>query len=515
MAVWPAAADDLNGRQLRQFTRPDGRVEVYCAAGDEFLSAAWELMDEYWSRVSQRQLNQLRGHLDNLLPADLKRLGHKPAEAMMRRFAEAFFAARNPKTGLIPHSYGGWSPAFLVDIRGKQPVYLIDRAVELLEWFPDDPALLANCTGLAETTMKYFDFEFERGRKGGMWAFVDVETGEPKGPVTITLWHGMVGEAFAYLSRRTGQRKYLDWADQKMEFVWRMRLNQNLPILSDVFLPTVAVMNDGWTSDTDTLYYVRKLFRISELSGNPKYRDWAMAVTDLWNDRAWNASWGHFIRKLRSDGTPAVDTLYGDAKYNTLEILLWAYKVTRDDKYLNRFKLAWRNLLRMGRDGLVAEAMKQGKMSRDGTDVQQTGFLSILLRGYEISADKELLAEAELFGRRVLAAGRKSWRLEGCQAGHAFLRLAIARRPIGRAVVDLPARGAKLLLTRDGQTILDANVPGDVAVLYVPQGRYALEISGNGKTQRRALDVEGPISDAGERGGRFSRPEPPGARSTK
>lgn len=494
--------DDENGLQLRRYTRPDGRTECYYAAGDEFLGTAWELMDEYWSRIARSQLNQLRGHLDNLLPAELKGLGHKPADAMMKRFAEAFFAARNAKTGLIPHSYGGWSPSFLVDIRGKQPVYLVSRAVELLQWFPDDPGLRDDCAALAEATMKHFDFEFKRGRKGGLWGFVDVETGEARGPVTITLWHGAVAEAFAWLSRQNGDRKYLDWADQKMEFVWRMRLNPELPILSDVFLPTVAVMNDGWTSDTDTLYYVRKLFKVRQISGQGKYGDWAMAVTDLWYDRAWNPSWGHFIRKLRPDGTPAVDTLYGDAKYNTLEILLGAYELTRDGKYLDRFQRAWQNLLRLGRDGLVADAIKQGRMSGETTDPQQTMFLAILLRAFRISGDSRFLAEAETFGQRVLAAGKKAWRMEGCQAGHAFLGLATARRKIGRAEIGLPGRGSRLRLARGGQSLLDVTVAGDTAVLYVPQGRYELTVSDDGASQSRPLVVEPVAADAPRPGAR-------------
>lgn len=487
----PASADDANERQLSRFVRPDGRVEIYYAAGDEFLTTAFDILDEYWSRIATKGLNQLRGHLDNTLPEELKPLGHKPADAMMRVFADSFFASRNPDTGLIPHSYDSWSPAFLVRTGGKQPVSIIARTLDFMEWFPDDADLLRKSADLADATMKYFDFEFKRGRKGGMWSYVDAASGEPRSPVTLTLHYGSLGKAFAYLTRRTGDRRFLEWADQKMEFVWQMRLNRDLPILCDKFIPTTACMDNGWTSDTDTIYYVRCLFDIYRLSGDTKHRDWAMAVTDLWFDRAWNADWGHFIRKLRPDGTPAVDTLYGDAKYNTLEMLTCAYRVTKDNRYMDRFKQAWRGLMRMGRDGLVAEAMKQGQMTRQDLDPQQTIFISILLGAYEAAGDKELLDEAEAFGKRVLAAGRKVWRMEGCQAGDAFLRLALARRPVRRLEVSLGNKGASLVIARAGENLLNVAVPGEIAVVYLPEGEYEVRLGDGEAAKKQSVRMDG------------------------
>ncbi|NUQ64693.1 MAG: hypothetical protein HUU20_19700 [Pirellulales bacterium] len=322
---------------LSEYLRPDGKREAYYAAGDPYLELAFQLINDYWNKISTSGRSLLRGHLDNYLPLELKRLEHKPAEAMMRSFADSFFASAHPKTGLISYSYKSFSPVYLAHTGGRQPVYLVARGEEFLQWFPDDKTLLEKNLALAAATVKYFDFHFETdSRNVGLASLVDVETGRQESIIALAQDYGAVGRAMAELSRKTGKADLAAWADKKLQFVWQHRLNADLPILNVEFTPTAALMNDGGTSDTDTLYYVRQLFDIYHITGDAKYRDWAMAVTDLWYERAWVPEWGQFIRKLRPDGSPAVDSLYGDAKYNTLHILVHAYRVTKDAKYLER-----------------------------------------------------------------------------------------------------------------------------------------------------------------------------------
>ena len=471
-----AAAQKTPVPRLDFFTAPDGHTEAYYAGGDELLTAAFGLLTPYWNHIASNGISQVRGHLDNYLPCELQVLGHRPAEAMMRTFAESFFAARNPETGLIPGTAESWNSSRLVQQKGKQPVQLVFKAAQLLEWFPEDAKLRAECVALAEATMLHFDFEAEPGKKRGMWGYVDVKGGESRGPITITLDYGAMAKGMAIMSKISGDRRYMEWADQKLEFVWWARLNKDLPILSDVFVPYTAVMNDGWTSDTDTLYHVRFLYAIYELTGNAKYRDWALAATDLWFDRAWNGPWGHFIRKLRPDGTPAVETLYGDAKYNTLHMLVDAYRATKNPKYAERLKLAWKNLLRLGIDGLVAERVEHGRADvRQGFDPQQTIFIEILVDAYEATGDAEFLREAEAHSARVLHAGRKAMRIEGCQAGRALLRVALARCPVKRLELKLDAPGTPVKITRQGQTVLETAVPANMAVVYLTAGTYQVQ----------------------------------------
>jgi hypothetical protein len=462
--------------RLDFYTAPDGHTEAYYAGGDELLTASFELMTSYWNRIASTGLSQVRGHLDNYLPRELQALGHRPADAMMRAFAESFFAARNSETGLIPGTAESWNAQRLVNQKGMQPACLVHKAALLLEWFPEDVKLRAECAALAEATMKYFDFEDSSGKKRGMWGYADVKGGEARGPITIALDYGAMAKGMAVVSQLSGDSRFVAWADQKLDFVWGARLNRELPILSDVFVPYTAVMNDGWTSDTDTLYHVRFLYRIYELTGNTKYRDWALAATDLWFDRAWNSQWGHFIRKLRPDGTPAVETLYGDAKYNTLHMLVDAYRTTKNPKYAERLKFAWKNLLRMGIGGLVAESVRRGEAEvRPGFDPQQTIFIEILVDAYEATGDAEFLREAEAHAARVLRVGRKAMRIEGCQAGRALLRVALARSPVRRLELRLEARDTPVKITRQGKTELEATVPADLAVIYLPAGTYQVQ----------------------------------------
>jgi hypothetical protein len=483
--------------RLDFYTAPDGHAEAYYAGGDELLVASFELMTSYWNRIASTGLSQVRGHLDNYLPRELKALGHRPADAMMRTFAEAFFAARNPDTGLIPGTAESWHAQRLVNQKGKQPVYLVHKAAQLLEWFPEDEKLRAECVALAEATMKHFDFEDPPGKKRGMWGYADVKGGEARGPVTITLDYGAMAKGMAVVSQLSGDRRFMAWADQKLEFVWWARLNRDLPILSDVFVPYTAVMNDGWTSDTDTLYHVRLLYGIYALTGDTKYRDWALAATDLWFDRAWNSQWGHFIRKLRPDGTPAVETLYGDAKYNTLHMLVDAYRTNKNPKYAERLKFAWKNLLRMGIGGLVAESVRRGEPEvRQGFDPQQTIFIDILVDAYEATGDAEFLREAEAHASRVLRVGRKAMRIEGCQAGRALLRVALARSAVRRLELPLEARDTPVKITRQGKTALEATVPADLAVVYLPVGTYQVQTGAQSREVTLARDeASRPVAD--------------------
>ena len=413
---------------------------------------------------------------------------YEPAETMMRSIAEYFFAARDLNTGLIPYSYDSWlDKSQTMRTLGKQPVGLIAKGVEICQWFPEDPNLQNNCLALAKDTIKHFDFN-----SAGLWGWVDASTGsEPRILLTLTHDYGLVANALAYLSQQTENPQLMQWADQKLEFVWQNRMNEQLPILHEQFIVNKALLRSGeMSSDTDTLYYVRELFKLYELTGELKYRDWAIAVTNLWYEKAWNQDWGHFIRKLNPDGTPAVNTLYGDGKYNTLYILLHAYEVTQDVKYLNRFKLAWSNLLQMGENGFVPEYINQGKMVQEyGLDKQQTIFLDLLVAAYEVSGDQSLLEEAEDLGKRIIEAGEQVMRIEGSQAGNAFLRLALARQKIRRLEVTLDNTNMPLRIKQDGKKVLEVIVPGEVAVVYLPENFYELEVGEEGLSRTKNIQL--------------------------
>ncbi|MDL5057058.1 hypothetical protein [Geitlerinema calcuttense] len=481
-----------------------GDREIYYAAGDEFLTAGFYGLEDYWNNIAKTQTYLVRGHLDNYLPIALKSLNYKPADATMRLLAEAFFAPRHPQTGLIPFSYNtrpysnlpnSYSPQLRhFQTEGKQPVALIGRAIDFCQWFPNDLTLQNRCVALAKATLQYFDFRTPSGERGGMWGWVNVANGgEPRGAITLIQDYGEVAKGLAYLSARTGDPQFLQWADQKLQFVWQNRMNPNLPLLPELLIPSQALNRpEEPSSDTDTLYYVRQLFDLYQMTGNTRYRDWAMAVTRLWFEQAWNPQWGHFVRKLTPLGTPAVSELYGDGKYNTLHILVRAYQVTQDEQYLQRLKVAWSNLVKMGSEGLVPERIDRGIGDRaGGLDRQQTIFLSILVDAYRVSGDRVFLQEAESLGRRILQRGKAVMRAEGGQAGEAFLQLAIARQKIGRLEVAIARRGTQLRIERGNQQILEVSVPSEVAVIYLPEGTYQVTANNHGSIQKKVLHLEG------------------------
>jgi hypothetical protein len=342
---------------------------TYYTAGDEFLTAAFELLEDYWQGIHAESPELVRGHLDNYLPTELQPLQYEPADALMADFAETFFAARHPQSGLIPYAYdtpipGNPDNPAEADLTSgnMQPVGLIARAMEFCHWFPRDRALQNHCAKLARSTIAHFDVSTAPEPTHGLWGWVDVASDRaPRNSLTLTQDYGEVAWGMAQLTQQTGDPQFAQWADTKLRFVWEHPMTPALPLLHEQFVLTEARDRpDEPSSDTDTLYYVRRLFDLYGLTGNVEYRDWALAVTDLWFDRAWNAQWGHFLRKLNADGSPAVDTLYGDGKYNTLHMLVRAYEVTGNGAYLERLQIAWQHLIQMGQNGLAPEAMARG-----------------------------------------------------------------------------------------------------------------------------------------------------------
>ncbi|MBD1876696.1 hypothetical protein H6F75_24720 [Nodosilinea sp. FACHB-131] len=469
--------------------RPDGQPEAYYAVGDKALTTGLTLLTNYWTTLVNEQPNLARGHVDHYLPPALKDLGYRPADALMAQLAETFFAARNPQTGLIPYAYDAELPSDPNDpstrttTGNKQPVGLIDRAAELCQWSPDDRALQTRCLELAQSTLEHFDVPQSTAEPTGLWGWVDVTSGAaPRHALTLTQDYGQVALGMVKLADANSALQ--PWADQKLRFVWQHPQNPTLPLLYEQFVLTQGLERpEEPSSDTDTLYFVRQLFELCNLTGNSQYCDWAMATTQVWVERAWIPEWGHFIRKLNPDGSPAVDSLYGDAKHNILYILVQAYRVTGDRAYLDRLLLAWNNLKNLGKNGLAPETVRQGAMVADqGLDPEQTIFLDILLEAYAASSDPVFLQAAEDLGDRILEQGESAMRLDSGQAGAALLKLAQARYPIGRLELDLPTAGTQLTLRRGEQTLLQTQVPSEIAILYLPQSTYTVIAQYEGTT---------------------------------
>lgn len=465
-----AQADSVS---LSRYVREDGtRVTVH-AAGDPFLAAGFRLTDRYWSDIASRGRRQLRGSLDSYLPDVLA--GEEGARRMMRSFAASFFAARDPATGLIPYSYD--VPHTLAGGRtgGRQPVELLMRAMDFVRWFPDDPGLLAQARALGDATIRAFD---EEG--AGVWGWADTRGAAPRLPGVHPSQLGHLAEAMVRLSAATGDPRYRRWAEAKLR--WARATRGESPLVCGVFAPRQRVETDGGLCDTDLLYLTRRLFAIARLTEDAALRAWALSDAEAWYNGGWLAAHGHFARRLRPDGTAATDALYGDGKYNTLHVMVDAYRATGDARYLRRLKEAWRALAAAGRDGLAPDRIVAGRMvEARGVDPAQTIFLGILVDAYQASRDPDFLSDARALGRAILRRGEPVIRVQGGQGGDAFLRLAIASGEVRRVEVALDAPGARLVVTEGRATVVDVRGPRASAIVYLAPGGASLRLYGGAR----------------------------------
>jgi hypothetical protein len=474
-------AGQADSASLSRFVRADGTVVTTHAAGDPFLVAGWALTDRYWSQIAARGRRQLLGSLDAFLPAAL--VDDEGARRMMRGFAETFFAARDPRTGLIPYAYD--VPNALAGGRtgGRQPVDLLYAAMELQRWFPQDAELLAAARALGDATLAAFDEP-----DAGVWGWADVKGEAPALPGVHPVQLGRVAEAMARLSAATGDPRYRRWAEGKLR--WARSTRGGSALVCGTFTPRARVDTDGGLCDTDLLYLTRRLFAVSRLTGDRELRAWALADTDAWLTGGWLPEHGHFARRLRPDGSAATDALYGDAKYNTLHVLVAAYRETGDARYLQRLKAAWRGLLAAGSEGLAPDRVRAGRMEAGrGADPAQTNFLPILVDAYVVSGDRELLEMARALGAAILRRGESVVRMQGGQGGDAFLRLAIASREVRRVEVALDGPAARVTVTEGGRTVVDAHGPRAAAVIYLARGGATLRTLGGARvlSERRLV----------------------------
>lgn len=467
--------------EFMRFRRPDGTRVAYFAAGDRYLETAFAFLDRYWGPLPDRA-DTPRGFAKAYLPRALKSLGHEPSVALMRHFATSFFEGQDPETKLVAFDPSSWKSYARERRGGGLTGYQVTQVSDhFLRWFPDDPDLLARSAALARAMVRSFDACGGEARCG-IHSVVDSETGKPLRSVARPVDFGAMATMAAYVGRAAGDRSLEEWARRKEEFLWTHRLVPDLPLYADTYSPEGVVQPDEWvTSDTDTLYNVRRLYQLYEITGDRSYLDRALLVTDFWYERAWSPAFGHFVRKLAPDGTPGTDMLYGDSMYNTLWVLIHAHRYTGEKRYIDRVKVAWRNLVSMGEDGLVPRHVQRSGIWADrGLARNHANFVEILLEAYDASGDSELLCEAERYADTIMANEERALPNPPTRgsAGAALLRLAMARGPVDRLEVAVPGASRLRVESADRATLLDTLVDADLAVIYVPRGDYRLFADG-------------------------------------
>lgn len=407
----------MNGTDLTMFTNLDGTLERYYALGDSFLHKAFDLLTAYGNMIAANSgLYMTLGGLDFYLPKQLQNMQHHAPVEMEKRLGDYVWNHLS-HISLVPfYSQTYLDPENNVQAANKQRVDFPIHAAELLNWFETNDIYRKNAAKICEATKTYYDFP--RGARGGVYPWADVTSGKRLGKITHIPFIGAMALGMAIVTNATSDIQFLEWADQKLDFAWNQRPSL-LPILVD------RLTQEGYyhlnhdpveSSDTDTLYHVRYLFEMWKLlDGKPayqhyadKYRNQALAVVNQWYLTGWRPEFGHFMRKLQfADGSPDKMTIYGDGKWNTLYVLVWAYRATGEIKYLSRLKEAWENLLTMSTNtpGLVDARFDSGVGNGVLEAGHQTQFLNVLLDAYDASDDPYFIAHAVALADGMLVKG--------------------------------------------------------------------------------------------------------------
>src|SRR5688572_27960493 len=135
---------------------------------------------------------------------------HSGGGEKMCSFAETFFAARDPATGLLP-----LLPASVVvwgngNTGGRPPVGVIPRDVEFDIWFQDDASMVGLARELADATIREVDEPV-----AGIWGWAEATPGHPRLEPEHASLTGLMIRGLSRLSQITGDQSYQQWANQK------------------------------------------------------------------------------------------------------------------------------------------------------------------------------------------------------------------------------------------------------------------------------------------------------------
>ncbi|HTQ31116.1 MAG TPA: SdrD B-like domain-containing protein [Opitutaceae bacterium] len=537
---------DSNGIYLDRFTRGDGTVETYYAAGSTYLTQAFTRMnsstfDGWPYEASPNKLGDVRGWLDNYLPPLLKNLDDNAANSMMHRFAQAFFYQMDPGTGLVPST--NTSPPF-------QTSSLIVKVEDLLNWFPNDANLADWAQQLAAATQYYFDYS-NAGTPLGLFNDIGTATGvsfDTQPSVTRADWIAYMAEGMAAIGNRTNNPDLISFGAQKIDFEYNHKSSE-YPLLNQSYTTTDFYDAPNGTendlSDTDTLYAVRSMFNYYMLTGDMTVRNYILDISNRWYTYDWMPDYNQFVRKMNltsgSWDSAFNGKMYGDGDWNTLYFLTNMYRLSGDADYLTRFKAAYDEFIAhspasytdfridnsdpnspkevpvplplpsgalagLAPDSLIQDVGDNINVTQNnlnGSTYSQTSFLDALLDAYEASGDKGFLTRAQQLADATFSAidqineyypsqyapshaDAALIRSGSCQGGDTFLRLANDLTPIRRLEVNFGAIGGRVVVSNSSGTILDqtlSNPASQSAVIYLPQGNYNVQLSmGNAST---------------------------------
>ncbi len=447
----------------------------------------------------------------SLLAADFK-----PAFPLVRRSVKAFFERRNPKTGLIP------SPGVYGEM-GLQSVSTGGIITGILEWFCGDEEIVMECKRFADAIWRYF-----RSEEGGLYYNVNVETGRPEGVKgtlpnpnldnpgwTYTSYYGFLSRSYAKLYVCTEEDIYRERCEYLVNFVWDRRFREtDIP-------PNTLSINGGFPGiegltfkypqtdsvmvDTDCLYWVNSVYDIYNILGDPFYRDIALRATDGWLRCGWRDEWDHFVTCVYGDGSPGsgpfFERIYGDSKYNVLRLMVNAYRVTGDQRYMNYYDRFWECLKRNSIGGLIPYILERGRIPSplegpgtgpshpgniNGIDNTPSHFIGLLIDAWEATENRKYLKDAYNLTESIKKNSKKILKTEPQKIrglGHNLTRLSTTSKKLVKTSINMKEKGWQLTINKNDKNLINTPIKTKKAVIYLEKGWYTFKIEKKEKTR--------------------------------
>ena len=422
---------------------------------------------------------------------------YEPIFEVARKRVADFFSKVNPKTGLMAREH--YSPKFTC--RKCQSISEIGAITSFLEWFPDDKDVVRMCEDWAQATWKYFLSE-----DGGLYYAVDSETGTPICLWTYTSYYGSFSLALAKLYQVTGSSEYKEKCDYLVDFVWEARFKEtNIPpstlSCTGEFpglwgLTFKFPKTDSPMVDTDCLYWVNKVFKLYFMLRDEKYKKIALSATDSWIERSWKERWKHFVVCVSGDGSegigPFFERIYGDGKPNCLELVINAYKATENEEYMRYFDEFWDCLKDNSIEGLLPGILERGRVpspltgpgvdwyvKTNGADIEQSGFLDLIVKAYEVTRSEKHLREADDYAELLTTKGVE--RLGHCERfwrslGSALLRYALVTGKVRKVELSVDELEATIKVLRGKEELVCDKVSRGEVILYLSRDEYRVLI---------------------------------------
>lgn len=372
----------------------------------------------------------------------------------------------------------------------------------------------------------YLDFAQEINH--GLWmarinqaTYLMPDTVTPNGPLPGD--QSDAGGGFRYMH----DTDCLYWCRKMFDTYGLRKRSGDLPVLSrsplfldsrarrfrDAFCPSGGLFGGTARLLCQTYWRRRELKPLLNAGFPHQYLGMALGLTLDWIRYGWHPRWRQFSRKISLDGTRSDTRIYGDGKWNTLFMLIEAYRYTGDEFYLRIFDEAWGKFEELSRDpalgGLFPEGVREGQTVLDGCtpfgqtdpsdqprycyETNQESFLEAILTAYDATVEAgrprpSYLDSAENLANRIIQAYED--RTPKVTAGHNGLlgglciRLARARTTLRRIKFEFALGSETLLISPGGPQSQPIEIDirdASKAVVYMEEGIYSIQIRQNGQ----------------------------------